>query len=44
MCEQMKYNVIGTMIIANTVDLRVYSEERREERAVLNRGEHARSS
>lgn len=27
----MKYNMIGTMIIANTVDLRVYTEERREE-------------
>lgn len=35
----MQYNVIGAVIVANTGDLRAYSEERREERAIPNREE-----
>lgn len=40
MCEQIgaiQYD--GAVIVANTGDLRVYSEERRQERAIPNREE-----
>lgn len=40
MCEpSVQYNVIGAVIIANTSNLRVHSEGKREERAIPNREE-----